>query len=136
MERKHPSHGDLYTPYTPELQELFVRMKLEYGTYRRICAISGTRLKVFRAIRNGNRKAISMRMLDRLITTTGVGTLDDYLWFTADDLVALGIWKPVEWDKTKPRKKKGPTARQKERQERRERLRRIRKVQQGKMPWE
>jgi hypothetical protein len=50
-----------------------------------------------RNIRGGKRKAISMTLLDRLITTTDVGSLDEFIWFTADDLVALGIWKPVQY---------------------------------------
>jgi hypothetical protein len=33
-----------------------------------------------------------MTKLDEIITTTGVGSLRDYVFFTADDLVALGIW--------------------------------------------
>jgi hypothetical protein len=44
-------------------------------------------------IRKGKRKAISMRVLDRAITTSGVGNLYDFTFFTAEDLVKLGIWK-------------------------------------------
>jgi len=94
---RHPKHGDLYTPVTQELLDLFERMAVEHGSYRRVCAVSGTRMKVFRFMRRGKRKAISMSQLDRLITTTEVGSLRDFIWFTADDLVALGIWKPTQY---------------------------------------
>jgi hypothetical protein len=144
MERKHPAHADLYTPHTPELKALFDQMKLELGTWRAVCLVSGTRLKVFRAIRNGNRKAISMRMLDRLITTTGVGSLEDFVWFTADDLVALGIWKPVTYLKGGKPRRVGPSKaklkrrakKKREKAEARARARRIAKFRRGEMPWE
>jgi hypothetical protein len=93
LTRKHPNSGDLYTPITPEILELFAQLKRRYETWRRVAYHVDTRLKVLRNIRNGQRKAISMRLLDRIITHSGVGSLEDYTWFTPDDLVALGIWK-------------------------------------------
>lgn len=99
LSRKHPHplRGDLYTPVTPELRALFDRMRAEHGTYRNVCAVSGTRMKVFRNLRTGRRKAVSLRLLDRIITTTGVGSVGEFTWFTAEDLVKLGIWKPVQY---------------------------------------
>jgi hypothetical protein len=35
-----------------------------------------------------------MRLLDRILTGTGSGTVEEYIWFTPDDLVTLGIWNP------------------------------------------
>lgn len=103
----HPLRGDLYTPITPEVLALFDRMRERHGSWRQIAAMSNTRLKVLRRIRRDpTYKAISMSKLDDIITATGVGSLDDYVWFTADDLVAMGIWEkpadpvdgfPVEW---------------------------------------
>ena len=90
---RHPKHGDVYTPYTPEILELLERMRTEYGSWRQVCAISSTRMKVLRNVRAGKRKAISYRFLDRLCSATGVGGVHEFTWFTADDLVALGIWK-------------------------------------------
>jgi|SRR6516165_4709423 hypothetical protein len=99
MARKipHPKHNDLYTPITPEVLELFARMRHRHGTWREVAYLSNTRLKVLRRWRNGQRKTISMTKMDELITTTEVGDLRDYPWFTADDLVTLGIWeKPAD----------------------------------------
>jgi len=97
QESKHPLKNDLYTPITPELLELFARMRAVHGSWREVAYLSHTRLKVLRRWRNGTRKAISMTKLDELITTTEVGSLRDYPWFTADDLVTLGIWdKPAD----------------------------------------
>jgi|SRR5215472_1836708 len=93
-ESGHPLNRDLYTPWTPELGELFNRMKAEHGTWRQVAALSETRLKVLRNLRQGKRKAVSQRLIDRLCTTTGVGGTHEFTWFTAQDLVALGIWEP------------------------------------------
>lgn len=95
--RKHPNSGDLYTPVTPELLDLFERMRAEHGTWRRVAAISETRLKVLRNLRRSKRKAVSQRLLDRLCSTTQVGSIHEFTWFTADDLVKLGIWEPVQY---------------------------------------
>jgi hypothetical protein len=88
---------DLYTPYGPEILELLERMKLEYGSWRRVCLVSNTKTKVMRNVRGGKRKAISLRWLDRIITSTGIGSVEAFMWFTAEDMVALGIWKPSQY---------------------------------------
>jgi hypothetical protein len=88
----HPKSGDLYTPMNPELVELFARMRARHGSWRQVSYLTNTRLKVLRRYHQGKVRTISMTKLDEMITTTGVGSLRDYVWFTADDLVALGIW--------------------------------------------
>lgn len=96
-ERRHPNSADLYTPITPEVLSLLTRMNVEHRSWRKVAALSGTRLRVLRNLRSGKRKAISQRLLDRMCTTTGVGNIREFTWFTADDLVALGIWDPVQY---------------------------------------
>jgi hypothetical protein len=95
----HPKHEDLYTPVTPEVLELFERMKQKYGTWSDVGWITNTNMKVLRCMRcrpgTAGRKAISHSKLDSMITATGVGSVHDFVWFTAEDLVALGIWKDV-----------------------------------------
>ncbi len=94
---KHPNGDDLYTPITPELIALFERMRAEHGTWRKVAALSETKLKVLRNLRRGDRKAISQTLLDRICQGTRVGSVHEFIWFTADDLVALGIWEPVQY---------------------------------------
>jgi hypothetical protein len=96
-ERKHPNGGDMYTPITPEIKALFWRMRAEHGSWRKVAALSNTRLRVLRRMRLGHRKAISQRRLDEICTATGVGSINEFTWFTANDLVALGIWDPVQY---------------------------------------
>jgi hypothetical protein len=98
-ERPHPNDGDLYTPLNDEVLELLMRMRNELGSWRVVAWKGETRLKVLRNIRDSKRKAISLRVLDRLCVGTGIGSVDDFPWFTANDLVALGVWEPVQyWD--------------------------------------
>lgn len=93
----HPNSGDLFTPVTPELVVLLERMRDEMGNWRLVAAAVPMRMKVLRNLRRGKgRKAVSQSLVDRLCTTTGVGSIDEFVWFTADDLVVLGIWaQPV-----------------------------------------
>lgn len=93
--RRHPSSGELYTPCSTEFYDLLTRMHAEWGSWRNVAWKSNMRMKQLRNIRGGHRKAISMALLDRMCSGTGVGSINDFIWFTADDLVALGIWKPV-----------------------------------------
>jgi hypothetical protein len=94
----HPlERGEYYTPMSDQVLDLLWAMKLEHGTWRMVAWRSGCRLKQLRNLRNGTRRAISIRLLDRMITGTGVGSLDDFIWFEANDLVALGIWKPIQY---------------------------------------
>jgi hypothetical protein len=93
---RHPNARELYTPFTRDVVLLLERMRDEHGTWRDVAALSNTRLKVLRLTRNGARKAISMKLMDRLIQGTGVGSLDDFEWFTPEDLVKLGIWEDFE----------------------------------------
>lgn len=91
---RHPKHGDLYTPLSDELLELFARMRARHGSWRQVAYLSNTRLKVLRRYHHGTIRTISMTKLDEIITTTEVGDLRDYPWFTADELVEMGIWDP------------------------------------------
>jgi hypothetical protein len=91
--RRHPNSGDLYTPVGPQFYALLEQMKLEYGSWRVVAWKSELRMKQLRGYREGKRKAISLRVLDRMITASGVGNLGDFVFFTAEDLVKLGIWK-------------------------------------------
>jgi len=91
--RLHPAHGELYTPIGPQFYALLDQLYLEYGSWRIVAWKTELRLKQLRTLRRGERKAISLRVLDRMITTSGVGNLGDFIFFTAEDLVKLGIWK-------------------------------------------
>jgi len=97
----HPLNGEVYTPVTDEIVALIDRLHDEHGRWRDIAELSGIRSKQLRSLRrhrhaNGNRrKTISLGMLDKLLTTTEVGHINNYPWYTPDELVAMGIWRPI-----------------------------------------
>jgi len=92
--RLHPNHAELYTPIGPQFYELLDQIYREYeGNWRIVAWKTALRLKQLQRFRTGETKAISLRVLDRIITTSGVGNLQDFVFFTAEDLVKLGIWK-------------------------------------------
>src|SRR5262245_9894683 len=97
----HPLDGEVYTPVTKDIIRLIDRLYLEHGRWRDVAALCGLRVKQVRAIRqmkhaNGNRrKTISLTVMDRMLTTTEVGHVGDYPWYTPDELVEMGIWKPI-----------------------------------------
>lgn len=91
---RHPNDRDLYTPCTDELYALLDQMYRELGTWRMVAWKSGLRLKILRNIRRGKYKSVALTTLDRLISGTGVGDLNDWVWFKPHDLVRLGVWEP------------------------------------------
>lgn len=114
----HPLHGrDLYTPLTTDIMDLLYRLKVREGSWRRVAYLLGMRVqdtrgsRELRKLRAGKMKAISMTTLDKMLTCAQIGmTVDDFTWFTPEDLVALGIWAPNEdlskhVPKKKPRKR-------------------------------
>jgi hypothetical protein len=77
---------------TPEVYDLLEQMRTELGSWRVVAWKGNIKLRVLRNIRQGKRKAITLKVLDRMITGTGVGNLGQFTFFTAEDLVRLGIW--------------------------------------------
>lgn len=106
MSGAHPNpRGDLYTPITPEFMGLLDRMRAECGSWRLVAAKCNMRMKTLRRIRKRagsgpEQRAISLTTVDKMCIATGVGSSAEFIWFTADDLVTLGIWKqPVSIEK-------------------------------------
>jgi hypothetical protein len=97
----HPLDGEVFTPMTTAIVDMLEQLYLEYGRWRPVAEITGLRLKQVRAIRQGKhangkyRKTISLTVMDRILTTTGVGHVNDYVWYTPEQLVDMGIWKAM-----------------------------------------
>jgi len=93
---RHPRGDDLYTPMNDQVLELFDRMLEEWGSWRRVAWKSNMRLKALRNLRQSQRTAVSMSLIDRMTTGCGVGGVHEFEWYTPDELIDLGIWKPVQ----------------------------------------
>ena len=97
----HPLDGEVYTPMTTEIIGLIERLHNESGRWRDVAEVTGMKSKQIRALckmkhANGKqRKTISMKVMDHILTATEVGHVNDYEWYTPDELVDMGIWKPI-----------------------------------------
>lgn len=89
----HPHASELFTPVTDELVRYLDDARQVAGTWRAICERGGIKLRVLRRLRRQETKTCSMDLMDRVIVGSGHGSLNDWLWFEADDLIKLGIWE-------------------------------------------
>jgi hypothetical protein len=90
--RRHPNDWDLYTPLTQEVIDLLVRMRRELGSWREVAYVAGKRMREIRRIYRVEVKVVSMSMMDRLCQGSGVGHISEFRWYTAKELVEMGIW--------------------------------------------
>jgi len=93
----------LFTPVNEDVAALIIEMReATGGTWRTLTAATGVKGRMCRRLitahrglgigHKNKRAVISIGVMDRLITGTGVGSLDDFEWFTHFDLIRLGIW--------------------------------------------
>lgn len=95
-----PLHEDKYTPWSAAIVALLERMRAEHGSWRKVAALTvdvdgrAIRMRHLTRLRRGEVTAVSLTTVDKLCTGTGVGSIEEFVWFTADDMLALGLWKP------------------------------------------
>lgn len=110
--------GERYTPITPEFLDWMEAVKEHYGgSWATVVRAMDYHHSGWRRFRNGYTRTASIWFVDRVITASGVGNLDDFPWFTKGDLVTLGIW-----DGWTPRRNKVVAAQKAERKKRKEYL--------------
>lgn len=97
-DKQYPQHqGELFARITPEMTAIFERSARSFGGWRRLCWVlrcSGRQMRKFRAAARGEEPVmIGMALLDRWLTRLDLGDwLNDFEWFTVDELVECGIW--------------------------------------------
>lgn len=85
-----------YTPIEGAVQFTLDRLYAELGGWGIIADRSGISRRYFRHIRT-NRKCISESMLDKILQGCDASTtVGAYEWYTVEELVAKGIWKPTD----------------------------------------
>lgn len=101
---EHYAHlsGDLYAVLDEQVIDLLTAAKEEFGSWRALAFRTGYRERVFRRWRNGGGRAdrrritIPMKVLDDILTAANLNQrLDELHWYTVEELVSLGIWKPM-----------------------------------------
>jgi len=93
MSERRERRPDLYTPITPELLTLLDEMRDSEGYWTRVAAAGNISMTMLKRIRQFKRRTIPKHIMERLIDGTGIGDIEDFFWFTKQDLESLGIWK-------------------------------------------
>lgn len=90
--------NDLYTPLTTEIVELLEDMHRLYGTWAMVGFHVGVKLRCLRRWRDpkSGYKSISMTVLDRILCQQWRLTLEDFVWYTADEMCEEGFWEGTD----------------------------------------
>lgn len=83
-----------WTPNTEELRDLLQVAVSEAGSARALAGALPMKYRHLRRILNGETKAVSLRIVDRILVRSSVS--DQILqlpWLTVEQLVEQGIWK-------------------------------------------
>lgn len=79
---------------TPDLLEFLDGVKRGCGGWDRVAwLIQVNSSRPLRRIMAGGQLTVSMSLMDKVVTRTGYGDLNDWVWFTPEDLQVLGLWK-------------------------------------------
>lgn len=98
--------GEFYTPRDERFLGLLDELRLEHGSWKNVVRQARISTRAFRRIRlDGRTQAVSQTVVDKILSRTGfVHRMVDLEWYTPDELVEKGIWKPhntdglVRWD--------------------------------------
>ena len=84
-----------WTPNNEELQELLNVAVREASNPHLLAQALGMRYRHLRRILHGDTKAVSYRVVDRILYRSSVSyRINDLPWLTVVQLVEQGIWKP------------------------------------------
>ena len=105
VSRPQYSHlqNDLWTPLNAECLALIDAAKENSGmSWDRFSREVGYRSRVLRRYRNGGgkrsrqRAAMPQAILDKMLTVGGIGPrISELSWYTTEELVEQGVWKPM-----------------------------------------
>lgn len=79
---------------------LLEEVRVACGSWKSVVRQARMSTRYLRMIRNDDgRVAVSMAVMDKILSRTGfAGRLDDLPWYTPDQLVEIGVWKPHNTD--------------------------------------
>lgn len=83
-----------WTPNNEQLHELLMVAVREAGNMRRLASALPMKYRHLRRIVNGDTKAVSLRVVDRILVRSSVShRVRELEWLTAEQLVERGVWK-------------------------------------------
>jgi hypothetical protein len=93
----HPHlDGELFTPKDEKFWETLEMVKVQCGgSWKAVVRQARLSTRMFRRVRKDDARAVSWRVMDKLLSRTGFPHLmESFEWYTPDELVEMGIWKP------------------------------------------
>jgi len=86
-----------WTPNNEQLHELIWYAVREAGNRKKLAIIVGIKPRHLRRILDGTNKAVSFRVVDRILARSDVAyRIRELPWLTVDELTEQGVWKP-QW---------------------------------------
>jgi hypothetical protein len=83
---------------TESVRACLIRARNFYGSWKMLAENVGTKDRVLRRIYKRGTVCISLDLLDRVCVQLGEPSfIDDCIWFTAEDCVALRLWREGGW---------------------------------------
>lgn len=77
------------------LIEILTQVKDDIGSWRQLALALDIPERYFRKVRAKKLKTVSYNMMDRITTRSSIShRLRQLEWYTVDELLAMGIWKP------------------------------------------
>ncbi len=93
----HPlREGDLYTPKDDKFWEVLEIVKAQCGgSWKGVVRQARISTRMFRRVRTEESKTVSYSVMEKVLLRTGFPHLMRHFeWYTPDQLVEMGIWKP------------------------------------------
>ena len=94
----HHPHLDpeLYTLKDEHFFQTIEHVKLQAGgTWKAVVRQARISTRMLRKIRNNDSKVVSYTVVDKVLSRTGFPQLvQTFDWYTPDQLVEMGVWKP------------------------------------------
>jgi hypothetical protein len=88
--------GDYYTRVDERLLAVLEDLKRDYGTWRRVADAVRMSTRTLRLLRRGHNYCVSLTQMDRILSRTDrEWVLENFDWYTPEQLVELGYWKPM-----------------------------------------
>lgn len=93
VRKNYKPNEDLYTEVTGGVVEVFEMLFVEWGSWSMVGLVCEIKPRVIRRIRRGEQPVISLTVMDRALRWVSGVRVEDFVWYTVDELVDRGIWK-------------------------------------------
>jgi hypothetical protein len=87
---------DLYTLRDEKLLALLEEVRVACGSWKNVVRQARISTRYLRKIRNRPHTVVSLYLMERILLRTGFPhRINELEWYTVDQLVEMGVWKPT-----------------------------------------